>query len=108
MTFIMKLDWKEYNVDLEALQVHLKSLYPNLDGCAAGRELSLIFFEEPSQEDKDAVVALWESIDAEHEMVASYKSQAQRIEEKMAKKESGKAKLLALGLTEDEVAALIG
>lgn len=104
----MKLDWKEYNVDLEALQIHLKDLYPDLDGCAAGRELSLIFFEEPSQEDKDAIASFWESIDAEHEMVVSYKSQAQRSEERAAKKESGKAKLLALGLTEAEIAAMIG
>lgn len=103
------LDWKEFNLSLDAvhswMQAHAGSEYC---GMSADSKLHIWFANEPDQDAKDAVSAHWESLDEESDEAAAYKSAADQATEKAAKKASGKAKLLALGLTEDEIAAMVG
>jgi len=104
----VNLQWKEFNVDLKALDESLRASYPNYKGNQAHSVLELWFDEEPSQEDKDAIEALWAALDPDDAMVESYKSAAQLKAASDAKRESGRAKLAALGLSEDELKALLG
>lgn len=105
----LELQWKEFNIDLPALDSQLRASYPSYVGNQAYSVLELWFNEEPSQEDKDAIQALWDGIeDDQHALAQSYTSQADIEAEIEVKKQSAKTKLLALGLTEDEVKALVG
>mgnify|MGYP001557762578 CR=1 FL=1 len=102
------LQWKEFNVDLESLDQQLRSDYSTYVGNQANSLLELWFSEEPNQEEKDAINTLWNAIDIDHAMTQSYKSASQIKSEKDSQKASAKAKLAALGLTEDELQALLG
>jgi hypothetical protein len=107
--FSMKLDWKEINIDMNVVEAWLRAnAGEHYCGNAAHTHLDLYFSEEPSQEEKDAILAYWEALDEESDEALAYMSREDRLADKAAKKEAGKAKLLALGLTEAEVAALIG
>lgn len=106
---MIKLEWKEgVKVDLQALDAKMKEDFPEAyKGNQAHSHLEL-FFEQISEEEKEQVMALWEALDEEHELVASYKSKEQIAQDLLAKKASAKAKLLALGLTEEEILAITG
>lgn len=108
--FAMRLDWKEdLSLDLNMVDVKLKELAgENCCGNQAAAQLEIWFLEEPAQEIKDLIQAYWDSLDESSPEAEAYKSADARKEEAQAKKASGKAKLLALGLTEEEVAALMG
>jgi hypothetical protein len=102
----MNLQWKEHNVDLQAFDASLKVSYPHYAGNQAHSILELWFNEEPSQDDKDLIQMMWEDIGPDHAMAQSYKSRDQIQADKEAKKASAKAKLAALGLSEDELKAM--
>jgi hypothetical protein len=104
----MTLQWKEFSVDLRALDASLRAAHPHYAGNQAHSVLELWFDEEPSQEDKDAIEALWAALDPDDAMVENYQSAAQLKTAADAKRESGRAKLAALGLSEDELKALLG
>lgn len=105
--FCIKLDWKGFNISLPAvhewMQAHAGDQYC---GTQAGAKLELWFLSEPSQEIQEAIAAKWLALDEDSDEAAAYKSHAEILSEKAAKKASAKAKLLALGLSEDEIAAL--
>lgn len=106
---MMKLEWKEFNVDLKTLDAQLRASYPTYAGNQAHSCLELWFTEEPSQEDKELIQLMWDEIDSDqHAMAQSYQSAGVVKAEAEAKKASAKAKLAALGLTEDELKALLG
>jgi len=102
----LELQWKQINIDLRAVDAKLRSEYPSYKGNQAANCLELWFEEMPSQEDQDTIKAYWEALDESSSEAVSYKSEAQLEIEKQNKKLSAKAKLLALGLSEEEVAAL--
>lgn len=104
--FCMTLQWKEFNIDLRALDASLKASYPSYVGNQAHSVLELWFNEEPSQEDKDAIEQLWAALDPDDAMVESYKSAADLKIEQDAQKEVALAKLVALGLTVEDLKAL--
>lgn len=105
----IELQWKNFNIDLPALDAQLKLDYPSYVGNQAHSVLELWFSEEPSQEAKDAIDALWAAIDTDqHAMALSYQSMAQVQAAVDAQKVSAKAKLAALGLTEAEIKSLVG
>lgn len=105
----LELQWKDHSVNLEALNKALKELSSDCCGCSADSSLKVHFTEVPSDEVLAAIKAKWAELDdPEHEMCKSYKSQADLLAEKEAKKQSAKAKLAALGLDAEEVAALLG
>ena len=105
--YAIKLDWKEYKVDLVKLDKELRQSYPSYVGNQAHSYLELYFSEPISDEQKLDIEILWECIDESHELAQSYKSTEQVKLKKLAKKESAKAKLLALGLDEEELEALL-
>lgn len=106
----MELSWKEHSVDLEAFNAAIKAQDSNCCGTSAdSNKLTVHFIEQASEEAKAAVAAQWAELDdEEHAMCASYKSQAQKASEKEALKASGKAALIALGLSEAQVNAMLG
>jgi hypothetical protein len=106
--YMIKLEWKEFNVDLAALDVSLRVSYPNYKGNQAQAHLELWFDEEPSQQAKDDIQAMWDAIADNSAMATSYQSAAQVKAASDAKKESAKAKLLALGLSVEELKAILG
>jgi hypothetical protein len=73
----IELQWKEFNINLPALETQLRADY-SASGYAGNQStsscLELWFEEEPEQTDKDAIEALWAAIDEEHELATSYKS----------------------------------
>lgn len=105
--YVIKLDWKECRIDLSNLDRQLKQIYPSYLGNQAHSHLELYFSEPLSDEQKLDIEILWECIDESHELSQSYKSAEQVELEKLAKKQSAKTKLLALGLDEEELKALL-
>ncbi len=104
----IELEWKEFNLDLNTIHAWMQAnAGEQYSGSSADSTLKLHFLEEPSQEEKDAIVAYWEALDEESDEAANYMSAADIEAEKATKAAAGKAKLIALGLTEDEVNALI-
>ena len=106
--YSMKLEWKEFNEDLRAIDAFVKLQSEDYKGNSADSALTLWFENEPSEEIKQAIADKWDGLSAESEEAASYQSAAQIEAEKEAKKASARAKLAALGLTEDELAAILG
>ena len=106
--FKMEMQWKEFSVDLRAVEAHMRSSFESYAGNQAAGSLELWFNEELSQEDQSAVIAYWDDIHDDSAEATSYQSAADLAAEVAAKKASGKAKLAALGLSEDEIAALVG
>lgn len=105
----IQLEWKQFSLDLNSVETWMKSnVGEGYRGNSADYCLHLWFEEEPSQEVKDAVASYWEGLTSESNEAAVYKSQEERSIENLAKKVSGKAKLSALGLSDDEIAALVG
>jgi hypothetical protein len=109
VNYSIRLDWKEFNLDMNTVEAWFRAnAGEHYLGNGAYSCLELYFSEEPSQEIKDAIAAYWDGLDEESEEATAYVSRADREAEKALKKDAGKAKLLALGLTEEEVAALVG
>ena len=105
---VMRLDWKTYNVDIGMLDAAIRAMNTTYCSNQANSCLELWFLEEPSDADRAAILALWDGILPDSEMVTGYRSAAQIKADQSAKKASAIEKLKALGLTDDEVAALIG
>lgn len=107
--YSINLEWKEFNVNLQAVEAWMKAnAGAHYSGNQASRTLELYFSEEPEQSVKDDVQAYWDLLAEDAEEVTSYKSQEDVLAEIATKKASGRAKLLQLGLTEEEVSALVG
>lgn len=76
--YIIELEWKELNLDLEAIDAKLKVDYPlNYKGNQAHSKLELIFDAEPNQAEKDAILAYWEALDEQSAEAASYRSNSE-------------------------------
>lgn len=104
--YSMKLEWKEFNVDLGAMEAWFKEQSEDYTGNSADSALTLWFQNEPSDDIKEAIQAKWDGLEADSAEAESYKSMADVEADVATKKASAKAKLIALGLSEDEIAAL--
>lgn len=105
--FCIKLDWKGFNIGLPVLHEWLQAnAGDQYCGMQAAQKLELWFLSEPSQEIQDDIAAKWLAIDEDSDEAEAYKSHAEILSEIAAKKASAKAKLLALGLSEEEIAAM--
>lgn len=104
----MKLAWKEFNVNLAKIDADLRALEPSYCGNSAGLDLTLHFTDVPSEEVQAEIAAMWDSLTEESEEAVSYKSSAELQADVEAKKQSAAAKLKALGLSDEEVAAILG
>lgn len=106
--FNLDLPWKEFNVALEKVGAWLDAnIETECVGLSANYSLQIHFQAEPSQEEKEAILEYWEGIDEESDEAVEYRSKEQLAADKASKRASAKAKLIALGLTEAEVKALI-
>jgi len=107
--FSLKLEWKDHPVDLEALDAWMRDNVGHYCGNSADENaLTLHFAEVPAASAVASAKAKWESIKKTNAMAKSYQSREDVLKEKAAKLDSAKAKLTALGLDADEVAALLG
>lgn len=105
----IKLAWKEFSVSLEAMETWLKAnAGEHYCGNSAGNELTLHFTEVPSTEIIFAIQDKWDSLEESSAEALAYKTVSEIADAREAKKASGIAKLIALGLTEDEAKALVG
>lgn len=107
----LELEWKEFNVSLDAvnswMQANAGEEYCGLSG---NDKLQIHFENEPSAEEKEAIADYWEALDEESDEAVSYQS-AEQIKaaveaDKAAKKAAASAKLIALGLSQEEIDAL--
>src|SRR6185369_487645 len=73
----IELQWREFNVDLEAVDAKLRAEQPSYKGNQAASCLELWFEELPSQEDQDVLVAWWDALTEESDEAVSYRSMAQ-------------------------------
>jgi hypothetical protein len=107
--FKLELEWKSFNLNLASIESWMKAnAGPSYCGNQAHSKLELWFTEEPSQEAKDAILAHWEGLTEESPEASGYVSKEAIASDMAAKKASGRTKLLALGLTDAEVSALVG
>lgn len=74
--YSMKFDWKSHPINLSAVDQLLRSIYPAYVGDSADSALTLWFSEEPSEEDKVAIIAYWEGISEASNEAISYRSQS--------------------------------
>ena len=81
-------------------------------GISAGQKLTVHFTSEPHEDETAAIELYWESLTETSEEHTSYQTGAQKAAseaaDKAAKVASATAKLLALGLSADEVKAILG
>lgn len=104
--YSMKLEWKEFNVSLASIDAFCKAQSEDYTGNSADSALTLWFENEPSEEIKEVIQAKWDSIESDDVEATAYKNAEEIQAEVEIKKTSAKSKLLALGLTEEEIAAL--
>ena len=107
----LELDWKEFNMSLSAIHSWMQTnAGEEYCGLSANNKLQVHFKNEPSQEEKEAVTNYWEALDEESDEAVNYQT-AEEIKTdvnaiKATAKSTASAKLLALGLTEEEIAAI--
>lgn len=106
--FKIEVNWKEFNVNLDMLDKDLRALYPSYVGNQAHNHLELWFKDQPSQADQDAIKAFWDGLLISSPEAVGYQSAAQVQVAADKIKASGLAKLKVLGLTDAEIAALVG
>jgi hypothetical protein len=103
------LNWKEFNINLKKVEEKIKLDHPECCGASAGNELTLHFDTDSLDESAiEAIQSYWDGITSESDEAVMYQSAAEIAQEKEAKKAAGLAKLIALGLTEEEAKALVG
>lgn len=107
--FMIPLEWKEFSVNLQSVDTWMKAnAGDQYCGNQAHGRLELWFLEEPSQDAKDAIAAYWDALHEDSAEATAYRSWASVKADIATKKASGKAKLAQLGLTDEEIAALVG
>lgn len=107
MAHIINLEWKAFNLNLQMLDQSLRAAHPTYAGNQAHSRLELIFTEAPSEQMQAEIIAWYDALN-EQSPEAAYKSKDQEAAEQQAAKDAAKAKLVALGLTEADLKALLG
>lgn len=108
MKLQVELSWKNYNVNLDKVCESLRTAVDPAIGLSAAGTLQVWGPEDMTEEHVADIQAYWDSISETSVETTSYKSFDDIKADIATKKASGKAKLLALGLTEDEVSAILG
>lgn len=112
MLITMDYAWKEFSINGDLVLITIKTLSDKIVGTSHNSKFQIHFSSQPSVEELEAINDYWDSINEESEEATSYISGEQvkqnQQAENLALKESAKAKLLALGLSEAEVSAILG
>lgn len=93
---------------MRAVEALMRANYEHYVGNQSGAILELLFSQEPSSEEKADIQAYWDGLASDSDEAESYQSREDVEADRASKKASGKAKLAALGLTEEEISALLG
>jgi len=73
----MILQWREFNIDLLAVDTKMRADYPTkYSGNQASSFLELYFSEEPTEEEKAAIQSYWDGLTDQSAEVLSYRTQA--------------------------------
>jgi hypothetical protein len=109
----INLQWKNYKLDLNMVHDWMQANAGNCYcGMSADADLTLHFTAEPTKKARKAIAAYWDDRDDACAEVSAYKSSYVRAQEAAnaaaAALASANAKLKALGLSDDEIAALRG
>lgn len=109
MTIDINLDWKGFNVDLNTIRAWMQAnVGTYFAGLSANTRLVAHFTAEPGDSARAAVASYWAALNNSSTEATAYKSMDQRDSDLAAAAVSGKAKLAVLGLSDEEIAALIG
>lgn len=114
MTKNINLKWLVFKVNLVSVDAWVRAnTSSGYCGCSADSSgLHLHFTAQPSSQAKAAIQAYWNGLSISSSEATSYQSHAQILAAKAASKASllasATSKLSALGLTSDEISALIG
>ncbi len=74
--YSLKLEWKEFNVDLEAMQAFVKGLESSCTGSSADAALTFWFPEQISAENEQAIKDKWDSIESDSAEAVAYTQKA--------------------------------
>jgi hypothetical protein len=109
VVYNIEKEWKEHSISLPLFEEAVKLVAgAGYCGNSAGEKLVLHFTAEPSEQEKADIDALWDAIDENHAIATGYVNAEAIAAEVAAKKASGKAKLADLGLTPEEIQAILG
>ena len=113
MTQDINLQWPSFNVDLNTVDAWVKAnAASGYIGMSADYDLSLHYSSDPGDTVREAVAAYWAGLNSGSPEATNYESQASREAAAAAAKASALAsatsKLEALGLSANEIKALIG
>jgi hypothetical protein len=73
----VKLEWHQHNIDLQAAEAHIKTLFPSCVGNSADSALTFWFSEVLTEEQEEIIRTYWASLDASSNEAQSYVSQEQ-------------------------------
>ena len=109
----LDLQWKEFNISLPDVKAWLDvNVSTPSVGTSANSVFQLHFESEPSQGEKDAIQAYWDGLTAESDEAVNYQTgeqiKAAQEADKAAKIATASTKLQALGLTAEEIQAILG
>jgi hypothetical protein len=113
MTININLQWKSFKLDLGTVDAWMKAnAGPNYCGLSANSQLQIHFTDAPGDKVVLAVNTYWDDLDVSSDEYKNYLSSGDRkaaaASAHQAAAASAKAKLAALGLSDAEIAALIG
>ena len=113
MTIDINLQWQSFNVDLNTINIWmLAHAGANYCGLSANSQLQVHFVEDPGGTVASDVASYWADLDDSSPEATNYMSEADRIAAAAATRAtnliSAKSKLEVLGLTADEIAAILG
>lgn len=107
----VELEWKEFSVNLKKVKEALRLIDETCE-LSANSKLVAHCSDELSEEQVQEIKDYWEALDEESEEATSYISaedeKAAAAADIAAKKASARAKLLVLGLSEEECGAVLG
>lgn len=112
MVQTISLEWKAFNLNLKTVDAWAKANLANCCGITAHKTLDVHFTQQPSEDDVAALELHWESLTEESEEATSYQTAAQVRADAEAEQASlvasASSKLAALGLSDDEIKAILG
>jgi len=108
--FNLELQWREFNVSLPSLMIWIGANITSTQcvGLSANSSLQIHMEFEPNEQEKLGLQSYWDGLTDQSQEAQDYVPSVDLEAAKQIKKASAEAKLIALGLTQDEVNAILG